>query len=83
VSSDKKITDAHQLKGKAITIGETSKNGGTYQYSAIAKNLFGTKQVMGYGTNAQIWLAIDSGEVDGNCTGWSSIQIQRRQWIDQ
>jgi len=38
---------------------------------------------MGYGTNAQIWLAMDGGEVDGNCTGWTSIQIQRRQWIDQ
>jgi tripartite-type tricarboxylate transporter receptor subunit TctC len=77
------ITDANQLKGKVVTMGETSKNGGTYQYSAIASNLFGTKQVTGYGTNAQVWLAVDRGEVDGNCTGWTSIRIQRPQWIDQ
>ena len=83
VSSDKGITDARQLKGKDIRIGETSKNGGTYMFSAIAKNLFGTKQVMGYGTNAQVWLAVDRGEVDGNCTGWTSIRIQRPQWIDE
>jgi len=83
VSSASGITDAHQLRGKGITFGETSKNGGTYQYSAIARNLFGAKQVMGYSTNAQVWLAMDSNEVDGNCTGWTSIRIQRRQWIDE
>jgi tripartite-type tricarboxylate transporter receptor subunit TctC len=38
---------------------------------------------MGYGTNAQVWLAVDRGEVDGNCTGWTSIRIQRPQWIDE
>jgi tripartite-type tricarboxylate transporter receptor subunit TctC len=77
------ITDANQLKGKVVKIGETSNNGGTYMYSAIASHLFGTKQVTGYGTNAQVWLAVDRGEVDGNCTGWTSIRIQRPQWINK
>jgi tripartite-type tricarboxylate transporter receptor subunit TctC len=83
VSSAKGITDANQLKGKEVRIGETSKNGGTYMYSAIAAHLFGTKQVLGYATNAEIWLAVDRGEVDGNCTGWTSIRVQRPQWIDK
>jgi tripartite-type tricarboxylate transporter receptor subunit TctC len=83
VSRTTGVTDANQLKDKVVTIGETSKNGGTYQYSAIASNLFGIKQVTGYGTNAQVWLAVDRGEVDGNCTGWTSIRIQRPQWIDK
>src|ERR1700746_559765 len=58
LSSPKGITDTNQLKAKEVRIDETSKNGGTYMYCAIAAHLFGTKQVLGYATNAQIWLAV-------------------------
>ena len=84
LSSTKGISNVTQLKDHNVTIGDTSKNGGTYAYSAILRNVFGNtvKQVIGYSTTASVWLAMDKGEIDGNCTGWTSIRIQRPQWLD-
>jgi tripartite-type tricarboxylate transporter receptor subunit TctC len=84
LSSTKGISSVTQLKDHNVTVGDTSKNGGTYVYSAILRNVFGStvKQVMGYSTTANVWLAMDKGEIDGNCTGWTSIRIQRPQWLD-
>jgi tripartite-type tricarboxylate transporter receptor subunit TctC len=85
LSSAAGITSIEELKTRKVTIGDTSKNGGTYTYSAILRNLFGStvKQVMGYSTTSNVWLAIENGEVDGNCTGWAAVRIQRPQWLEQ
>ena len=43
--------------------------------TAMLKNLFGVKlkQVSGYAGSAAKRLAVESGEIDGDCGGWTSV----------
>ncbi|MBX9759543.1 MAG: hypothetical protein K2Y29_12285 [Beijerinckiaceae bacterium] len=70
---------------KPFTIGDTSKNSGGYIYTSILRSLSGdrSKMVLGYGNTGDIWLAIERGEVDGNCTLLGSVQVQRPDWLPQ
>jgi tripartite-type tricarboxylate transporter receptor subunit TctC len=69
----------------SVTLGDTSKNSGGYIYTSILRTLSpgSTKLVLGYPTTGDIWLAIERGELSGNCTLLSSIQSQRSEWIAQ
>lgn len=70
---------------KGITLGDTSKNSGGYIYTSILRSLSpkNVKLVLGYGTTGDIWLAIERGELDGNCTLLSSLKSQRGEWFAQ
>jgi tripartite-type tricarboxylate transporter receptor subunit TctC len=75
----KSLADVRKAK---ITLGETSRNSGGYIYTSIlrAMNPDNIRPVMGYTTTADIWLAMERGEIDGNCTVLTSIQAQRPEW---
>lgn len=81
----KGITTVDQLKKTKVTLGDTSKNSGGYIYTSILRSMNPetTKLVLGYATTGDIWLAIERGEVDGNCTVLTSVQSQRPEWIPQ
>lgn len=69
----------------SVTIGDTSKNSGGYIYSSMLRSLAPdpTKMVLGYPTTGDIWLAVERGELSGNCTLISSVESQRPEWLSQ
>ena len=70
------------IKAKQITIGGTSQGAG-FIYGGILKQFLGDrlKVVVGYPSNSDVWLALERGEVEGNCTGWGIIPSVKPDWI--
>ncbi len=68
------------LKRKEVIFGGTGKGTGNYVNGAILRNLFGVnvKQVLGFPGSAEQRLAIERGELDGDCGSWSSVPVE---WI--
>ncbi len=83
--SSKGIKSIDDVMKKPFSIGDTSKNSGGYIYTSVLRSLSGdmAKMVLGYGNTGDIWLAIERGEVDGNCTLLGSVQVQRPDWLPQ
>ncbi len=70
------------LRTKQLIIGATSKGSGDI-YGSILRTLYGdnVKIVLGYTTNADVWLAFERGEASANCTGWGVIPIRKPDWV--
>jgi tripartite-type tricarboxylate transporter receptor subunit TctC len=66
--------------GKQFIIGSTGKGSGNYINGAILRIIFKApvKQVLGFPGSAEQRLAIEQGELDGDCGSYSSIPID---WI--
>jgi tripartite-type tricarboxylate transporter receptor subunit TctC len=78
----KGITSWDQLMhgGKQFIIGSTGKGSGNYINGAILRAVFHApvKQVLGFPGSAEQRLAIEQGELDGDCGSYSSIPVD---WI--
>jgi tripartite-type tricarboxylate transporter receptor subunit TctC len=63
------------LKRDKVVFGETGKGSSAYVNERILKDVFGVKlqQVLGYPGSAEKRLAIERGELDGDCGSYSSI----------
>jgi tripartite-type tricarboxylate transporter receptor subunit TctC len=63
------------LKRDKVIFGETGKGSSAYVNERILKDVFGVKlqQVLGYPGSAEKRLAIERGELDGDCGAFSSI----------
>ena len=70
------------LNTKQLILGATSKGSGDV-FGTILRTIYGdnVKIVLGYVTNADVWLAFENGEATGNCTGWGVMPIRRPDWI--
>jgi len=79
------IASLADLKKRPFTLGDTSKNSGGYIYTSILRSFApeNAKLVLGYATTGHIWLAIERGEVDGNCTLVTSLESQKPDWLTQ
>lgn len=65
------------LSDKPISFGSTGPSAALYQHAAILKNMFGSKAriVSGYKGTAEVRLAMQRGEVTGNCgDNWASLK---------
>lgn len=60
---------------KEVIFGGTAKGAGSYVNGAILRNVFDIKlrHVLGFPGSAEQRLAIERGELDGDCGSWSSI----------
>ena len=80
----KGITSWDQLMhgGKQFIIGSTGKGSGNYINGAILRAVFHApvKQVLGFPGSAEQRLAIEQGELDGDCGSYSSIPVD---WINK
>jgi tripartite-type tricarboxylate transporter receptor subunit TctC len=76
------VLTADDIKAKSLIIGGTSQGAG-FVYGSILKAIFGDhlKVVLGYPSNSDVWLALERGEAQGNCTGWGVIPSMRPEWI--
>jgi tripartite-type tricarboxylate transporter receptor subunit TctC len=68
--------------GKQFIIGSTGKGSGNYINGAMLRIIFHApvKQVLGFPGSAEQRLAIEQGELDGDCGSYSSIPID---WINK
>jgi tripartite-type tricarboxylate transporter receptor subunit TctC len=68
-------TFEEMLKHPGINYGETGKGSASYIDSQILKDLFGVKvkSILGYPGGAERKIAIERGELDGECTSFSSV----------
>jgi tripartite-type tricarboxylate transporter receptor subunit TctC len=68
------------LKRDQVVFGETGTGSSAYVNERILKDVFGVKvkQVLGYPGSAEKRLAIERGELDGDCGSFSSIPVD---WV--
>lgn len=68
-------------KKKQIILGATAKGTSSYIEGALLKNLFKlpVKMVIGYPGSRDVMLAVERGELDGNCGTWQSIPANWRR----
>lgn len=73
---------ADMLKKQKLNFGVTAPGSSSYINQGILKQVFGVKlhQVSGYPGSAEQRLAIERGELDGDCGSWTSIPDD---WIAQ
>jgi len=72
---------ADLVQGKEFVVGDNGIGTGARANSSVLKNLFNfnIKQVTGYPGSAEMSLAIERGELEGQCTSWSSISSDWRR----
>jgi tripartite-type tricarboxylate transporter receptor subunit TctC len=68
-------------RAKQFNMGAPAPGTSSYINEAVLKNMFGiaVRQVTGYAGSAQQRLAIERGELDGDCGAWSSVPPD---WIE-
>jgi tripartite-type tricarboxylate transporter receptor subunit TctC len=76
------VTHLEDLKTHKLIIGSSGRGSGDI-FGTILNRLYGSNVqiVLGYGTNPDVWLAFETGEASGNCTGWSVMPQRKPDWI--
>jgi tripartite-type tricarboxylate transporter receptor subunit TctC len=76
----KTIADAH--KRKEFLIGVTAKGSNAYVNGAILRNVLKVpvRQIAGYPGSAEQRMALERGELEGNCGSWTAMP---HDWIEQ
>ncbi|HEY6254608.1 MAG TPA: hypothetical protein VIY51_02335 [Xanthobacteraceae bacterium] len=66
---------ADMLARNEVVFGATAQGNAGNVDTALLRNLFGVKlkQVSGYAGSAEKRLAVEKGEIDGDCGGWTSV----------
>ncbi len=70
------IRDWHDMIARnQVVFGATAQGNAGNVDTAMLRNLFGVKlkQVSGYAGSAEKRLAVEKGEIDGDCGGWTSV----------
>jgi tripartite-type tricarboxylate transporter receptor subunit TctC len=70
------IRDWHDMLARnEVVFGATAQGNAGNVDTAMLRNLFGVKlkQVSGYAGSAEKRLAVEKGEIDGDCGGWTSV----------
>jgi tripartite-type tricarboxylate transporter receptor subunit TctC len=83
-SSMSKVKTWNDLLATPFTVAGEGSGSDPDIFATMIKNVFGAKLrlVAGYPGSAEMTLAIERGEVDGRCGWtWSSIKLQRPEWI--
>lgn len=76
------ITNASELRQKkSFSLGATLGSGINYAFAALFPE--NVKVITGYPGTAEIWLALERGELDGYCSGFSSTKINKGHWITE
>jgi tripartite-type tricarboxylate transporter receptor subunit TctC len=67
-------------RDKPFSAGATGRGSSSYTNFAILKNVFGARinQILGYSGASQQRLAVERGELDGECGSWDSVP---KEWI--
>ena len=79
-------TDIHSYKDlyeKTLIVGDAGAGNGIHMYPLALGHIFGMKfkLVPGYTTSAEIFLAMERGEVDGLCVSFDSVLERYAEWL--
>jgi tripartite-type tricarboxylate transporter receptor subunit TctC len=77
------VKSAQDLVAKQLIVGDTGPGTGTRAYPKALNELVGTrfKVVGGFPSSAEVFLAMERGEVDGICESLDSVKNRRPEWI--
>jgi tripartite-type tricarboxylate transporter receptor subunit TctC len=77
------VKTVHDLTEKELVVGDNGPGTGTHSYPIALNAILGTKFriVGGYPSSAEVFLAMERGEVQGICESLDSIKIRRPDWI--
>jgi tripartite-type tricarboxylate transporter receptor subunit TctC len=78
-----KVKNVKQLHDTELILGDTGPGTGTRSYPKVLNDLFGWKfrLVSGFRSSADVFLAIERGEVEGICESLDSVNARRPKWI--
>jgi tripartite-type tricarboxylate transporter receptor subunit TctC len=78
-----KVKDVQQLHDTQLILGDTGPGTGTRSYPKVLNELLGFKfkLVGGFQSSADVFLAMERGEVDGICESLDSVLSRRPDWI--
>src|SRR5688572_15523204 len=81
----KKVKTAEDLFTNELILGDTGPGTGTRQFPRALAQILGLKfrNVSGFPSSADVFLAMERGEVDGFCESLDSIKSRRPDWIPQ
>jgi tripartite-type tricarboxylate transporter receptor subunit TctC len=77
------VKTARELRDKQLILGDTGPGTGTRSYPKVLNDLLGFKfkLVGGFQSSADVFLAMERGEVDGICESLDSVNNRRPDWI--
>lgn len=77
------VQDVQDLKEKTLIVGDTGPGTGTHAYPKALNAILGFKfkLVGGYQSTANVFLAMERGELDGVCESIVSVEARRPDWI--
>jgi tripartite-type tricarboxylate transporter receptor subunit TctC len=77
------VKTAQDLMQKELIVGDTGPGTGTHSYPKALNAILGTKfkLVGGYPSSADVFLAMERGEVQGICESLDSVKSRRPDWI--
>ncbi len=77
------VKDVHALTQKELIFGDTGPGTGTHSYPKALNAILGFKfrLVGGYPSSADVFLAMERGEVQGICESLDSVKARRPDWI--
>ncbi|MDB5643785.1 MAG: efflux transporter protein [Hyphomicrobiales bacterium] len=84
IANDKAaVQSVDDLTKKELIVGDVGPGSGTHTYPAALNELIGTKfrLVSGFRSSADVFLAMERGEVDGICESLDSVIGKRPDWI--
>jgi tripartite-type tricarboxylate transporter receptor subunit TctC len=78
-----KVKDVKQLRDTQLILGDTGPGTGTRSYPKVLNDLFGFKfkLVSGFRSSADVFLAMERGEVEGICESLDSVNSRKPDWI--
>lgn len=77
------VKTAHDLTEKQLIVGDNGPGTGTHSYPLALNAILGMKfkLVGGYPSSADVFLAMERGEVEGICESLDSIKMRKPDWI--
>ncbi len=77
------VKTVRDLYDTQLILGDTGPGTGTRSYPKVLGELLGMKLklVGGFRSSADVFLAMERGEVEGICESWDSVKIRRPDWL--
>jgi tripartite-type tricarboxylate transporter receptor subunit TctC len=77
------VKTVQDLSDKQLILGDTGPGTGTRSYPKVLSELLGMKfkLVGGFRSSADVFLAMERGEVEGICESYDSIKIRKPDWL--
>jgi tripartite-type tricarboxylate transporter receptor subunit TctC len=79
------VQSLEEVKTKQLIVGAQAPGSSQYDFPLVANALFGMKfkVIPGYGSTSKINLAVESGEVQGTISAWTTLKTLSSKWLNE